>query len=70
MPESSRPGTSKSRALREPIARMVASKSFLSESAVRSVPTFTLVLNVTPSAFICSMRRSTKDFSILKSGMP
>ena len=33
-------------------------------------PTSTPVRNVTPSARICSTRRSMCDFSILKSGMP
>ena len=35
-----------------------------------SLPTSVLVRNVTPSAAICSMRRSIRCFSILKSGMP
>ena len=35
-----------------------------------STPTSTPVRNVTPSASICSMRRSIRCFSILKSGMP
>ena len=33
-------------------------------------PTAWLTRNSTPSARICSMRRSIWDFSILKSGMP
>ena len=37
---------------------------------VRCVPTSTPVRNSTPSARICSTRRSISHFSILKSGMP
>ena len=70
MPASSRPGTGRSRGLVAPHDRTIASNSRRSSSPVTSTPTRTDVRNVTPSAAICSVRRSMSHFSILKSGMP
>ena len=83
MPLNSRPGTGKSRDCSAPPVSSTASKSFCScatdiasfaqlitlESFGHS-PTITPVRMVTPSACICSTRRSICDFSILKSGIP
>ena len=85
-PASSRPGTGRSREVSEPPVSTTASNCALSSSAETTVwasfvtlaagpsvgiaPTSTPVRKVTPSAVICSMRRSMCDFSILKSGMP
>ena len=82
-PSRSRPGTGRSRLCSEPPVRITASNWALRSSALITVlaslvtllpsgmaPIRVLVLNTTPSASICSTRRSMCDFSILKSGMP
>ena len=82
-PLSSRPGTGKSRGVSEPMESTTASNcSFNSSGEMNScavlatpltnslLPTVVLVLNVTPSAAICAMRRSMTCFSSLKSGIP
>ena len=82
-PSSSRPGTGRSRGCSAPPDSTTASNSSTSclrgdelrrgvahAVAGRRVPTHTPVRNSTPSARICSMRRSISHFSILKSGMP
>ncbi len=83
MPSRSRPGTGRSRDCSAPPVSTTASNCFCSSSGVTvslaqlvtllpsgSLPTITPVRKVTPSAFICSTRRSMCTFSILKSGMP
>ena len=82
-PFASRPGTLRSRGASEPSASTTASKSRITSSAGisffakectpssnLSVPTAVPSSKVTPSAFICSRRRSISGFSSLKSGMP
>lgn len=82
-PPSSRPGTGRSRGTSEPPASTTASNSCCNCSALMTslasltmpagmslAATTTPVRKRTPSACICSTRRSISDFSILKSGMP
>jgi hypothetical protein len=70
MPESSRPGTGRSRGFSLPPVRATASNCARRSFGESVTPTCTPVRKVTPSAAICSMRRSIRCFSILKSGMP
>jgi len=56
--------------LPEPPVRATASKPSRSSRAASVTPTCVPGRKVTPSAAICSMRRSMRCFSILKSGMP
>ena len=69
-PGISAPGIASGRASSAPPARTTASKFSRSEAKEISTPTSLEVLNVTPSASICTQRRLMRCFSILKSGMP
>jgi hypothetical protein len=81
-PSSSRPGTGRSRLLGaagqqhgvELGLQLLGADGFLGPvgdlAALGIAPTSTPVRKTTPSACICSTRRSMCDFSILKSGMP
>ncbi len=69
-PSSSRPGIGRSRGFSAPPAMAIASYWLASSSTVMSLPTCTLVWSTTPSAIICSTRRSMVFLSSLKFGMP
>ena len=79
-PCSSRPGTGRSRGVSAPPAMTTASNSSMSDAGLRTLrpsaagspalPTKVEGANSTPSASICTMRRSIWAFSSLKSGMP
>ena len=69
-PSSSRPGASKSRSTREPIATTTASVAAASSSASTLTPTWAPYSNFTPSASSSSTRRSIIHFSSFASGTP
>ncbi len=69
-PFSSRPGTHKSRDAQAPPESNRASLCCFNSFASISLPTWLLVLKVTPSASSCSSRLSSLFFSILNSGIP
>ena len=70
MPPSSRPGIFKSLAAGVPMATTTASFIFASQSAETSRPTATSVTKRIPAASSTLRRRSMRDFSSLKQGMP
>ena len=70
MPSRSRPGIGRSRGASAPVAITMASKSASSFFPSMSTPMCTPVRKLTPSSSICFTRRSTRCFSILKSGIP
>ena len=70
IPPSSRPGTDRSRASVEPVARTTASCSASSRSAATSAPIVTPVSNRTPSSAISPVRRETTSLSSFMFGMP
>ena len=70
MPLASLPGALISLGFLAPQARIILSYSFSNLAALTSLPTFTPVINSTPSALIISILRSITCFSSFILGIP